>query len=229
MNWFRLAKYLGEQQATEQEMREVSPDAKGSLKGVHYSVAFDQMLSNPQIVDEDKLIRAAMTPGATASSYAKTAYYEAFNGFQRAQKISGLINSKDPQKIKEHIREQALQGVLYDPSDPNAREHELRHEAGGSMTVDQLVSELASSIQSDVPEEVKRGIAGNFMQSWVSNRMKLYDQKDWNDELFAMQPEIKGEFLKSLSQMQEQLKAYQKPRGSVATPDDIDSLDPKAS
>ena len=171
MNRFKFAyKNVGEIPTNKYQLEEIhgkqSPTG-GELRGLYWKMAFDTPLAFPQIIDTDKLLKQSIQQQMDPKQIAMQAYYEAFNGATRAIEIAKRLNSSDPEKIKQFMHEQVIEGIAYDPSDPDVLEHERRHRSGGKLNINTLVNNLAQSLPSNISYKERLAIAAYFIYYWT--------------------------------------------------------------
>lgn len=194
-NWFKLSEVdIGDKAMGRQELEEAHggeiPQG-GELKGFRWTTQYNMQLTLPTAIDTNKILIAALKNKKTPKEIAAIAYTEAFYASQKALDIAKKLNTTNPQEIQKYLYENLISGNAYNPSDPYAQEHEERHRQGGRMDVETVKRELAAGLPSDIKADERMVIADYFVNNWINNVMKLYSKEQWENEFYAMFPQMK--------------------------------------
>lgn len=194
-NWFKLSQVdTGSKAMGQKELEEAYGDKipqEGKLGGFYYTIQYNTQLALPTIIDTNKTLINVLKNKKTPQEVAATAYTEAFGASQKALDIAKKLNTTDPQEVQKYLYKNLISGIAYNPADPYAQEHELRHKQGGRMSRETLEKELAAGLPGDIPQEERMIIAKYFVDNWINNVMRLYSREKWEEEFYAMFPQMK--------------------------------------
>ncbi len=193
-SWFKLSQIdTGNITMTPQELQEAYSNEipqGAKLSGVYWRAEYTP-LALPMIVDTNKILISVLKNKRKPEEVASAAYAEAFNISQKALNLAKKLNTTNPSEIQKYLYENLVSGIAYDPTNPYAKKHEELHREGGKKNIETVIKELAAELPNNINEKEKMFIAKYFVDNWINNVMKLYSREEWEDEFYAMYPQMK--------------------------------------
>lgn len=187
-NLSKLAvKNVGQVGRSQQELEQAQGGpASGDLRGLYSELSFEAAPPPNPAVNDLEVIKAALA-GQSLDDIVQSVSYSASAIAQKSLQIAEQIGIDDPSMILELMNEQRIASEQYLEGDPHSEEvkkHEHAHALGITMTEDQVVDQLAQSINlpSNIDPENRRAIASYLNRIYESTWKDLYPSDEYDSE-----------------------------------------------
>jgi hypothetical protein len=204
----RKLSYVTEENAASSEMQQFTDDSRSSVehaglfkKIMQQPISFVSRVIKPEIVIDAFINGANMEDLISRSSMELGIISERLKSYEKELGIKRL-SQLGTQEILKMMNDSQIEAIWF--SSPESLEHEKAHQAGKTLTPQQISQEIKQNLSSSFPAELdenqKDMIINNWINNYINSLKTYYNEDEIQGELGASEKEILDRALKEIPQ-----------------------------